>query len=281
MGNIYNLFLTKIVMTNNVFGNIKKLNKYGSEYWSARDLMLPLGYVGWRNFESAIEKAMQACSNSGQVVLDHFVGVNKMIKIATATEKETERSIDDYDLSRYACYLIAQNGDPRKEEIALAQTYFAIQTRKQEVQEQLIEDGKRIYLRNEMKMHNKNLAKAASEAGVINHANFQDFGYMGLYSGMRQRDIHKNKKLAKNEGILDHMGSEELAANLFRATQTEAKLKREVVFGQDKANKTHFEVGKKVRQTIRELGGTMPEKLPVAENITKSKIRLKKDVRLL
>ncbi len=268
-------------MTNNVFGNIKKLNKYGSEYWSARDLMLPLGYVGWRNFESAIEKAMQACSNSGQVVLDHFVGVNKMIKIATATEKETERSIDDYDLSRYACYLIAQNGDPRKEEIALAQTYFAIQTRKQEVQEQLIEDGKRIYLRNEMKMHNKNLAKAASEAGVINHANFQDFGYMGLYSGMRQRDIHKNKKLAKNEGILDHMGSEELAANLFRATQTEAKLKREVVFGQDKANKTHFEVGKKVRQTIRELGGTMPEKLPVAENITKSKIRLKKDVRLL
>lgn len=264
-------------MTNNVFENIKKLNKYGAEYWSARDLMLPLGYVGWRNFESAIEKAMQACSNSGQKITDHFVGVDKMVLLGS----EAERSIFDYDLSRYACYLIAQNGDPRKEEIALAQTYFAIQTRKQEVQEQLIEDGKRVYLRNEMKMHNKNLAKAASEAGVINHANFQDFGYMGLYSGMRQRDIHKNKKLAKNEAILDHMGSEELAANLFRATQTEAKLRREEVRGQDKANKSHFEVGKKVRQTIRELGGTMPEKLPVAENITKSKIRLKKDVRLL
>lgn len=264
-------------MTNNVFENIKKLNKYGAEYWNARDLMLPLGYVGWRNFESAIVKAMQACSNSGQKITDHFVGVDKMVLLGS----EAERSIFDYDLSRYACYLIAQNGDPRKEEIALAQTYFAIQTRKQEVQEQLIEDGKRVYLRNEMKMHNKNLAKAASEAGVINHANFQDFGYMGLYSGMRQRDIHKNKKLAKNEAILDHMGSEELAANLFRATQTEAKLRREEVRGQDKANKSHFEVGKKVRQTIRELGGTMPEKLPVAENITKSKIRLKKDVRLL
>ncbi len=264
-------------MGNNIFEQIKKLNRYGSEYWSARDLMLPLGYAVWRNFQSAIEKAMHACRNSGQKVTDHFVGADKMVLLGS----EAERSIYDYDLSRYACYLIAQNGDPRKEEIAFAQTYFAIQTRKQEVQEQLIEDGKRVYLRNEMKMHNKNLAKAASEAGVINHANFQDFGYMGLYSGMRQRDIHKNKKLTKNETILDHMGSEELAANLFRATQTEAKLKREGVYGQDKANKSHYEVGKKVRQTIRELGGTMPEKLPIAENIKKSKVRLKKDLRLL
>lgn len=263
-------------MTDNIFEQIKKINEYGKDFWSARDLMTPLGYVRWENFEVAVSRAKESCSNSKQNIDDHFRDVTKMINIAIGTPKETYREIQDYHLSRYACYLIAQNGDPRKEEIALAQTYFVIQTRKQEVQELQIEDGKRVYLRGEMKEHNKNLAKAAKEAGVINYANFQDFGYMGLYGGLRQKDIHTKKRLKKTQAILDHMGSEELAANLFRATQAEAKLRRENILGQDKANKAHHEVGKKVRQTIKELGGTMPEHLPTHENIKESKKRLKK-----
>ena len=262
-----------MIETNVVFEQIKKINEYGKEYWNARNLMAPLGYARWENFEMAISRAKESCKNSGQEVNDHFRDITKMVPIGSATE----RQINDYDLSRYACYLIAQNGDPKKEEIAMAQTYFAIQTRKQEVQEYLIEDSKRVFLRDEMKEHNKNLAKAAKEAGVINYANFQDYGYMGLYDGMRQKDIHAKKKLKKTEAILDHMGSEELAANLFRATQAEAKLKRENILGQDKANKSHHEVGKKVRKTIRELGGTMPEKLPTPDHVKESKKRLKKD----
>lgn len=259
-------------MINNIFEQIKKVNEYGSEYWSARDLMTPLGYIEWRKFEGAIERAKEACKNSGQAVDDHFGGAAKMVSIGS----EAERSIEDYSLSRYACYLIAQNGDPRKEEIALAQTYFAIQARKQEVHEQLMEDSKRVLLRGEMKEHNKNLVKAAKEAGVVNYANFHDYGYMGLYAGMRQKDIKAKKKLKKNDVILDHMGSEELAANLFRATQTQAKLKRENIQGEGKANQTHYSVGKKIRQTIQELGGTMPEKLQTPEHIKESKKRLKK-----
>lgn len=258
-------------MVSNIFEQIKKINEYGSEYWSARDLYKILEYADWRNFENVIDKAKIACTTSSQDVDDHFVDINEMIELG----KGATRPVRDYKLSRYACYLIAQNGDPEKQPIALAQTYFAIQTRKQEVNEQLMEDSKRVLLRGEMKEHNKNLAKAAKEAGVINHANFQDYGYMGLYAGMRQKDIKVKKKLKKNEAILDHMGSEELAANLFRTTQTEAKLKRESIYGEYKANRAHYAVGKKVRQTIQELGGAMPEKLPTPGPIKESKKRLK------
>lgn len=262
-------------MQNNIFEQIKKINEYDQEFWSARDLMSPLGYVRWENFEVAISRAKESCGNSKQNIEDHFRDVTEMIKIATGTAKETAREVKNYHLSRYACYLIAQNGDPRKEEIALAQTYFAIQTRKQEVQELLMEDHKRVMLRGEMTTHNKKLVEAAKQAGVINYANFQDYGYMGLYGGLRQKNIHEKKKLKPNEKILDHMGSEELAANLFRATQAEAKLHRENIKGENKANKAHYEVGKKVRTTIRELGGTMPEKLPRADNVAQSKKRIK------
>lgn len=268
-------------MISNIFEQIKKINEYGQESWSARDLMLPLGYVRWENFAEAILKAEESCRNSKQSTIDHFRDVAKMIKIGTGTKKEAERKISDYELSRYACYLIAQNGDPRKEEIAMAQTYFAIQARKQEINERLIEDNKRVYLRNEMKTHNKQLAQTAKKAGVSNYANFQDYGYMGLYGDIRQKDIHIKKKLKKKESILDHMCSEELAANLFRATQTEAKLKRENILGQQKANQTHYDVGKKVRNTIKELNGAMPENLPTPDNIKESKKRLKNSIKTL
>ncbi|MFA6537137.1 MAG: DNA damage-inducible protein D [Patescibacteria group bacterium] len=262
------------MLTENIFEKIKKINNYGQEYWSARDLYKLLGYTEYGKFVPAIERAIESCKNSGQAVADHFAGVSEMILIATGTVREAERRVDNYNLSRYACYLVAQNGDPRKKEIALAQTYFAIQTRKQETYELQVEDRKRVFLRNEMKEHNKKLAKAAQEAGVLNYAKFTDYGYLGLYGGLRQKEIHAKKKLNKNQAILDHMGSEELAANLFRATQAEAKLKRENILGQDRANEAHFTVGKKVRQTIKDLGGTMPEQLPTTENIKESKKRL-------
>ncbi len=260
-------------MTNNIFENIKKINEHGQEFWSAREIMDPLGYIEWRKFEWVIEKAKESCKNSNQEIWDHFGNIAKMVSIGSWAERKT----NDYHLSRYACYLIAQNGDSRKEEIAKAQTYFAIQTRKQEINELLIEDTKRVFLREEMKEHNKNLAKAAKEAGVMNYAKFQDFWYMGLYGWMRQKDIHANKKLQPKEAILDHMNSEELAANLFRATQTEAKLKRENIIWENKANSTHYDVWKKVRQTIQELWWTMPEKLPTSENIKESKKRIKQE----
>lgn len=258
-------------MENIHFEQIKKINEYGQEYWSARDLMSPLGYTEWRKFEGAIKRAKQSCENNSQSVNDHFGSAAKMVQIGSGTE----RSINDYHLSRYACYLIAQNGDPRKEEIALAQNYFAIQTRRQEVQDQLIEDNKRVFLREEIKEHNKQLAKTAKQSGVWNYANFQDYGYIGLYGGMRQKDIHIRKRLKPKEKILDHMGSEELAANLFRATQAEAKLQRDNIFGQSQANQAHNEVGKGVRQTIKNFGGTMPESLPVPDHVKESKKRIK------
>lgn len=258
-------------MTEYAFEQIKHINAHEQEYWRARELYRLLGYTEYGKFIPAIERAKTACQNSGQEVYMHFAQVSDMVSIGSGAE----RPIDDYHLSRYACYLIAQNGDPRKEEIARAQTYFVIQTRKQELHEQLLEDGKRVMLREEMKEHNKNLMKAAKAAGVTQYASFQDYGYMGLYGGMRQKDIHAKKKLKKTEMVLDHMSSEELAANLFRATQTEAKLKRENIMGQHKASTAHYEVGKKIRKTIEELGGTMPERLPTPEHVKESKKRLR------
>jgi DNA-damage-inducible protein D len=266
-------------MTTNIFEKIKKTNEYGQEFWSARDLYKLLGYTEYNKFLPAIERAKKACQNSSQAIALHFAHVSEPQKSYNQYGIITGQLIDNYKLSRYACYLIAQNGDPRKEQIAIAQTYFAIQTRKQELREQLLEDNKRVHLRDEMKTHNKRLAKTAKQVGVTNYADFQDYGYMGLYGNMRQKDIHTKKQLKTNEGILDHMGSEELAANLFRATQTEAKLQRENIVGQNNANQAHHAVGKKVRQTIHELGGSMPEDLPTADNIRKSKKRLKNSLK--
>lgn len=259
-------------MTNNSFEQIKKINEHNQEFWSARDLFKLLGYTEYSKFLPVIDRAKQACEHSKQAVPLHFAHVSEMVPVGLGVRRE----VDDFHLSRYACYLIAQNGDPRKEEIALAQTYFAIQTRRQEVSEQIVEDRNRIFLRSEITEHNKKLASAAKAAGVSNYATFQDYGYMGLYGGLRQKEIHTKKKLTKKESILDHMGSEELAANLFRATQAQAKLKRENIFGQSEANKAHLDVGKKVRKTIIELGGTMPEKLPTPDGIKEAKKRLKK-----
>ena len=251
----------------NVFDNIKHVNEYGQEFWYARELQPVLEYSQWRYLKEAIERAKTACGNSGQNVKDHFAEVRKMVDIGS----NAKRSVEDYELSRYACYLIVMNGDPRKEIIALGQTYFAVKTRQQELIEdydRLSEEQKRIAIRDEMKRHNSALADAAHDAGIKeprDYAIFQNYGYMGLYNGLKAKDIKERKGLKKNQDILDYMGSTELAANLFRATQTEEKLRRENIQGKSEANKTHFEVGKKVRQTIKELGGTMPEDLPTPE----------------
>lgn len=253
------------------FDNIKHLNEYGQEYWLARELQPVLEYAQWRRFADAIERARIACKNSGFEPDDHFADVGKMVSVGSGAQREVE----DYMLSRYACYLIVMNGDPRKEMIALGQTYFAIKTRQRELDEapnDLTEDQKRLAIRGEMKRHNVALADAAHNAGVIeprDHAIFQNKGYQGLYGGLGAKEIHKRKGLENKQNILDHMGSTELAANLFRATQTEEKLRRENIQGKAAANRTHYEVGKKVRETIAELGGTMPEDLPTPEKSIK------------
>lgn len=257
--------------SDSTFEDIKHINEYGQEFWYARELQIALGYGKWDNFKKVIDKAMEACEGSENAVSDHFADVGKTIPMP----KGAEKIIQDYQLSRYACYLIVMNGDPRKPVIALGQTYFAVKTRQQELVEnydELSEDQKRLAIRAEMKRHNKQLADAAHGAGVETpkeYAIFQNYGYMGLYGGLKASDIKRRKGLGKNENILDHMGSTELAANLFRATQTEEKLRRDHVHGKEQANSTHYMVGKKVRETIEELGGTMPEDLPNPEKSIK------------
>ena len=226
-----------------------------------------LEYVEWRKFKNAIDRAMEACEASDNKASLHFVGAAKTSPMPNGGFKE----VPDFHLSRYACYLIVMNGDPRKEVIAVGQSYFAVKTRQQELidnYEELSEDQKRLAIRNEMTAHNKSLAEAAQMAGIIDprdYAIFQNRGYQGLYGGLGAKEIHERKGLKKSQKILDHMGSTELAANLFRATQTDEKLRRENVRGKYAANEVHFQVGKKVRETIKELGGTMPEDLPTPE----------------
>ena len=264
----------KQISNNNlsVFEQIKQIDENGNEFWMARQLAKTLDYTDFRNFLGVIEKAKEACQNSGQAVANHLVEFNEVVPVGSGAT----HTYPSYKLSRYACYLIVQNADPSKEVVALGQTYFAVQTRIQEITQMEAynrlsnEDEKRLFLRNEMAKHNTHLAAAAKNAGVItslDYAIFQNHGYMGLYGGLDAKAIHKWKGLKKSQQILDHMGSTELAANLFRATQTEEKLRRENLKGKQKANQTHFEVGKKVRKTIEELGGTMPENLPIANNI--------------
>lgn len=266
-----------------VFEQIRRIDENGMEYWTSRDLSKVLEYTDYRNFEKVIAKAKEACHNSGQEIDDHFVEINDMIEIG----KGGKRSVDSVKLSRYACYLIVQNADPGKEVVANGQTYFAVQTRIAEIKQMdeynrlSTEEEKRLFLRNEMVRHNLQLADAAKEAGVIepkDYAIFQNHGYMGLYGGLGAKEIHAKKGLKKNQKILDHMGSTELAANLFRATQAEEKLRRERVKGKEEANKTHYAVGVKVRETIEELGGTMPEDLPTAESIKSVEAKKQKRV---
>lgn len=257
--------------TESLFESIRHTNEYGQEFWYARELQVALEYKEWRNFKKVIDKAIAACENSENSTFEHFVDVNKTIEMP----KNAEKQIEDYELSRYACYLIVQNGDPRKKVIALGQSYFAVKTRQQELIESydsMTEDQKRLAIRREMVEHNKQLVAAAKDAGVetsLDYAIFQNAGYKGLYGGLTAKDIKTRKHLKKNQDILDHMGYEELAANLFRATQTEAKLRRENIQGKEQANQTHYEVGKAVRDTISGLGGTMPEDLPTPEKSIK------------
>lgn len=254
---------------NQTFEDIKHYDEEGIEYWEARELMSVLQYSKWENFKKVIEKAITTCKNSEISIKDCFLDVRKSI----ISGKGKEDFIEDYKLNRYACYLIAQNGDSRKEVIALAQTYFAIQTRKQEISEKeyslLTEDEKRFYQRDLTRKGNYSLNKTAKKAGVKNFDKFHNSGYKGLYNGETADDIAKRKGLRYREDILDNMGSDELIANLFRISQTEQKLKRDNIKTEGDANRTHYEVGSKIRNTIKELGGTMPEDLPTPEKSLK------------
>ena len=255
--------------TERLFEDIKHIDENGCEFWYARELQMTLGYKRWDKFCNVIEEAKIACKRSNNLLLDHFSQVGKMIKLG----KGGNRNVIDYKLSRYACYLITQNGDSRKRVIALAQTYFAIQTRRQELSEKeyntLTEDEKRLYQRNLTRKGNYSLNIAAKNAGVKNFDKFHNSGYRGLYNGESANDIAKRKGLRYREDILDNMCSEELAANLFRITQTESKLKKDNVSLEKTANETHYEVGKEIRRTIKKLGGTMPEDLPTPDRSLK------------
>ena len=266
--------MTDKISKNNesLFERIKHIDESGNEYWLARQFAKALGYADFRNFAGVIEKAKEACKNSGNSPSEHLVEVNEVLIVGQGAK----HTYPSYKLSRYACYLIVQNADPSKEVVALGQTYFAVQTRIREIQQMdaynllTTEEERRLFLRDEMSRHNTYLATAAKKAGVqdgLDYAIFQNHGYRGLYGGLDAKGIHKRKGLKKSQQILDHMGSTELAANLFRATQTEEKLRKENIQGKQQANQTHFEIGNKVRKTIKEIGGTMPENLPVAENI--------------
>ena len=252
-----------------IFENIKHIDEYGNEYWSARELQIALDYKKWQKFINVIETAKTACKQSKFIADDHFTQVGKMVDIGS----KTSRSIVDYKLSRYACYLIVQNSDPRKEVVALGQTYFAVQTRRQELTEKeysmLTEDEKRFYQRSLTKKGNYSLNQAAKKAGVKNFDKFHNAGYKGLYNGETANDIAKRKGLRYREDILDNMGSEELAANLFRITQTESKLKRDNISSEKDANETHYNIGKNIRDVIAKNGGTMPEKLPTPKKSLK------------
>ncbi len=258
------------------FESIKHINEYGKEYWYARELQVALEYKEWRKFSGVMDKAMNACNNSNINVLDHFVQADKMVEIGSGAKRKQV----DYELSRYACYLIVQNADARKKVVALGQTYFAVQTRKQELSEKeyvnLTEEEKRFTQRNLTKKGNYSLNQTAKNCGVKNFDKFHNAGYKGLYNGETANDIAKRKKLRYREDILDNMGSEELAANLFRITQTEAKLKKDNISSEDDANQTHYNIGKNIREVIIKNGGTMPEKLPTPKKSLKELEKEKK-----
>ena len=258
------------------FESIKHINEYGKEYWYARELQVALEYKRWDKFCKVIENAKIACERSNYVVSDHFVQVGKMVEIGSGAKRKQV----DYELSRYACYLIVQNADARKKVVALGQTYFAVQTRKQELSEKeyvnLTEEEKRFTQRDLTKKGNYSLNQPAKTCGVKNFDKFHNAGYKGLYNGETANDIAKRKKLRYREDILDNMGSEELAANLFRITQTEAKLKKDNISSEDDANQTHYNIGKNIREVIIKNGGTMPEKLPTPKKSLKELEKEKK-----
>ena len=247
------------------FDAIRHTPQDEGEYWSARELYKLLGYSRWEKFQQSLNEAKAACEQSGQAVSDHFHLQVKMIRAG----KGAKRPIEDYHLTRYACYLVVMNGDPTKPIVALGQSYFAYQTRRQEIADELTlatlsEDQKRLVLRSMLSTFNARLQEAAQKAGVIapnDFSAFYDEGYIGLYT-LRENDIHTRKHLSPKQKISDHMGSEELGANIFRATQTDAKLRRDQVGTKEQANRSHFEVGREIRETIKRLGGTMPENLP-------------------
>ena len=267
--------MNELEINNSIFENIKHIDKNGNEYWFARELMIALGYSKWERFSNVLEKAKISCKQSGYNVNNHFPGSGKMVKTG-----DSIRRIKDYRLSRYACYLIAQNADSRKKIVALAQTYFAIQTRRQELLEEeykeLSEDDKRLYIRCLTKKGNYSLNQTAKNAGVKNFDKFHNYGYKGLYNGETANDIAKRKGLRYHEDILDNMGSIELAANLFRITQTEDKIINDNIKGENNANITHYNIGRNIRDTISKNGGTMPEDLPTPNKSIKKK---KKDNR--
>ena len=258
---------------NKRFEEIKRIDENGIEFWQARELLLLLGYEKWQNAEEVIKRAKQSCINGGQIIENHFTELSKMVEVGSAAV----RQIKDYKLSRYACYLIAQNGDPKKLEIAMAQTYFATQTRKQEIFQQLSDVEKRLFIRGEVSIENKKLFSTAKRAGVTNFGSFNDAGYKGLY-GMPLTKIENKKRIKKGE-LLDRAGSTELAANLFRITQTDEKIKKDNIKGQIPASQTHFMVGGKVRQTIKDIGGEMSENLPTEKHIRELKSEKKKLLR--